>query len=54
LRIINSLGQIIETANPVNSDQAQLNLSHLATGVYYVEILFADNKRLVEKITLNR
>jgi hypothetical protein len=54
LRIINSLGQIIETANPVNSNQAQLNLNHLATGVYYVEILFDDNKRLVEKITLNR
>jgi hypothetical protein len=54
LRIINSIGQIIETANPVNSDQTQLNLSHLATGVYYVEILFDDNKRLVEKITLNR
>jgi subtilisin family serine protease len=54
VRIINSLGQTVGVSAPVNTGLTQLDLSHLATGVYYVEMVFEDQKRLVEKITLNR
>jgi hypothetical protein len=54
LRVLNSLGQEVLRSENHQGGNVGFDLSHLTTGMYYVEMVFEDQKRLVEKITLNR
>jgi cyanophycinase-like exopeptidase len=53
LKISNQLGQVKKQIKITSTDEIHLTTSDMPTGLYFIEIMYLDNSKLVEKIVIN-
>ncbi|HIP26742.1 MAG TPA: T9SS type A sorting domain-containing protein [Flavobacteriaceae bacterium] len=50
IRIINSLGQVINSVSLDSSDKLNIDFSNYNKGVYFVNLRFKDGNHIIKKI----
>ncbi len=50
IQVYNTRGSLLRTANTINSETFNLNISNFASGIYFVNVHFEDGSRTVQKL----